>query len=180
MDLDLQQLLADHGGIFCLLQAVLRRTRSWKETKLNEMESEATCAASSIMSIEVRTLKISLVKIFWFPFGDWFSSSLHNFCCFSCDCSFFYAFIDIGTPGAEYFVALDTASDLLWVPCECQQCATLSSPGTANTSNVKLPLKLKLLYLLRQSCASRLTIRSEALRYAEEPSGSLGLACLLL
>jgi hypothetical protein len=60
---------------------------------------------------------------------------LHNFCCFSCDCSFFYAFIDIGTPGAEYFVALDTASDLLWVPCECQQCAPLPSPGTANTSN---------------------------------------------
>ncbi|KAH9547111.1 hypothetical protein CY35_11G017700 [Sphagnum magellanicum] len=48
---------------------------------------------------------------------------------------FFYAFIDIGTPGAEYFVALDTASDLLWVPCECQQCAPLPSPGTANTSN---------------------------------------------
>ncbi|CAM6000920.1 unnamed protein product [Sphagnum balticum] len=47
--------------------------------------------------------------------------------------SFFYAFIDIGTPSVEYFVALDTATDLLWVPCECQQCAPLSAPGTADT-----------------------------------------------
>jgi hypothetical protein len=64
MELDLQQLLADHGAIFCLLQAVLRRIRPWKETKLKTMQSEATCAASSIMSIEVWTLKISLAKIF--------------------------------------------------------------------------------------------------------------------
>jgi hypothetical protein len=38
----------------------------------------------------------------------------------------FYAFINIGTPPAYYVVALDTASDLLWVPCECRQCAPLS------------------------------------------------------
>jgi len=103
------------------------------------------------------------------------------YCCL-CDCSFFYAFIDIGTPSVEYFVALDTATDLLWVPCECQQCAPLSAPGTADTPTVRLPSKLKLLFLLRQSCASRLTIRSEVLRHAtaEDPSGSLNLACLLL
>ncbi|CAM6036173.1 unnamed protein product [Sphagnum compactum] len=50
---------------------------------------------------------------------------------------FFYAFIDIGTPSVEYFVALDTATDLLWVPCECQQCAPLSAPGTGdNRTNI--------------------------------------------
>jgi hypothetical protein len=50
-----------HGAIFCLLQVLLRlRARSRKETKLIDMEGEATCAASPIMSIEVWTLKISL------------------------------------------------------------------------------------------------------------------------
>jgi hypothetical protein len=51
---------------------------------------------------------------------------------------FFYAFIDIGTPRVEYFVALDTATDLLWVPCECQQCAPLSAPGTGDNRTSKL------------------------------------------
>ncbi|CAK9196013.1 unnamed protein product [Sphagnum troendelagicum] len=53
---------------------------------------------------------------------------------------FFYAFINIGDPATEYFVALDTASDLLWVPCACHHCAPLSStvhtysPNSSSTS----------------------------------------------
>jgi hypothetical protein len=102
---------------------------------------------------------------------------------------FFYAFIDIGTPRVEYFVALDTATDLLWVPCECQQCAPLSAPGTGDNRTVRLPSMLKLLFLLRQKSCSRLCcciqtyFRSEVFIYAtaQEPSGSLDRSfCFLL
>ncbi|XP_015074092.1 aspartic proteinase-like protein 1 isoform X1 [Solanum pennellii] len=38
-----------------------------------------------------------------------------------------YMWIDIGTPNVSFLVALDAGSDLLWVPCECVQCAPLSA-----------------------------------------------------
>ncbi|KAK4341419.1 hypothetical protein RND71_039920 [Anisodus tanguticus] len=38
-----------------------------------------------------------------------------------------YAWIDIGTPNTSFLVALDAGSDLFWVPCNCVQCAPLSS-----------------------------------------------------
>lgn len=38
-----------------------------------------------------------------------------------------YVWIDIGTPNASFLVALDAGSDLLWLPCNCVQCAPLSS-----------------------------------------------------
>ncbi|XP_021751817.1 aspartic proteinase-like protein 1 isoform X1 [Chenopodium quinoa] len=39
----------------------------------------------------------------------------------------YYAWIDIGTPNVSFMVALDAGSDLLWVPCDCVQCASLSA-----------------------------------------------------
>ncbi|KAL1831003.1 hypothetical protein ACET3Z_000654 [Daucus carota] len=38
-----------------------------------------------------------------------------------------YTWIDIGMPAVSFLVALDTGSDLSWVPCECVQCAPLSA-----------------------------------------------------
>ncbi|CAL9063381.1 unnamed protein product, partial [Musa banksii] len=34
-----------------------------------------------------------------------------------------YAFLKLGTPNVTFLVALDTGSDLFWVPCDCHQCA---------------------------------------------------------
>ncbi|KAB5556536.1 hypothetical protein DKX38_007445 [Salix brachista] len=38
-----------------------------------------------------------------------------------------YTWIDIGTPRVSFMVALDSGSDLFWVPCDCVQCAPLSA-----------------------------------------------------
>ncbi|XXG87547.1 hypothetical protein AAC387_Pa11g2207 [Persea americana] len=46
-----------------------------------------------------------------------------------------YTWIDIGTPNVSFLVALDTESDLFWVPCDCIQCAPLS----ANYYSLVLP-----------------------------------------
>ncbi|XP_027335277.1 aspartic proteinase-like protein 1 isoform X2 [Abrus precatorius] len=43
-----------------------------------------------------------------------------------------YTWIDIGTPSTSFLVALDAGSDLLWLPCDCIQCAPLSSSYYSN------------------------------------------------
>ncbi|OEL35721.1 Aspartyl protease family protein 1 [Dichanthelium oligosanthes] len=39
-----------------------------------------------------------------------------------------YAVVALGTPNVTFLVALDTGSDLFWVPCDCIKCAPLVSP----------------------------------------------------
>ncbi|ONK73625.1 uncharacterized protein A4U43_C04F33570 [Asparagus officinalis] len=38
-----------------------------------------------------------------------------------------YAVVALGTPNVTFMVALDTGSDLFWVPCDCVSCAPTSS-----------------------------------------------------
>ncbi|KAK9069448.1 hypothetical protein SSX86_011352 [Deinandra increscens subsp. villosa] len=47
-----------------------------------------------------------------------------------------YTYIAVGMPSVSFLVALDTGSDLLWLPCDCVQCAPLSVRyhGSQNTS----------------------------------------------
>ncbi|KAL6888537.1 hypothetical protein ACP4OV_009563 [Aristida adscensionis] len=50
-----------------------------------------------------------------------------------------YAEVEVGTPGAKFMVALDTGSDLFWLPCDCRVCAktgnaTTYSPSRSSTS----------------------------------------------
>jgi hypothetical protein len=46
---------------------------------------------------------------------------------FFCNRRLYYAEVELGTPNATFLVALDTGSDLFWVPCDCRQCATIPS-----------------------------------------------------
>ncbi|KAJ7944117.1 aspartyl protease family protein 1-like [Quillaja saponaria] len=49
-----------------------------------------------------------------------------------------YTTVQLGTPGVKFMVALDTGSDLFWVPCDCSRCA--STEGTAFASDFELSI----------------------------------------
>ncbi|KAH7566225.1 hypothetical protein ACOSP7_022604 [Xanthoceras sorbifolium] len=58
-----------------------------------------------------------------------------------------YANVTVGTPGLSFLVALDTGSDLFWLPCDCTSCVhglnssagvidfNIYSPNTSSTSS---------------------------------------------
>ncbi|KAG2696526.1 hypothetical protein I3760_07G062500 [Carya illinoinensis] len=47
-----------------------------------------------------------------------------------------YTTVQLGTPGVKFMVALDTGSDLFWVPCDCSRCAP--TEGTVYASDFEL------------------------------------------
>ncbi|KAK9038124.1 hypothetical protein V6N11_023013 [Hibiscus sabdariffa] len=49
-----------------------------------------------------------------------------------------YTTVQLGSPGVKFMVALDTGSDLFWVPCECTKCAP--TEGTAYASDFELSI----------------------------------------
>ena len=61
-----------------------------------------------------------------------FGSQLKCFLVLEIWYSLHYTTVQLGTPGVKFMVALDTGSDLFWVPCECSKCA--STDGTVYTS----------------------------------------------
>ncbi|KAF2306300.1 hypothetical protein GH714_016354 [Hevea brasiliensis] len=49
-----------------------------------------------------------------------------------------YTTVELGTPGVKFMVALDTGSDLFWVPCDCSKCAP--TQGAAYASDFELSI----------------------------------------
>jgi hypothetical protein len=45
-----------------------------------------------------------------------------------------YTTVKLGTPGMRFMVALDTGSDLFWVPCDCGKCAPTEGATYASVS----------------------------------------------
>ncbi|XP_050230317.1 aspartyl protease family protein 1 [Mercurialis annua] len=59
-----------------------------------------------------------------------------------------YTTVELGTPGVKFMVALDTGSDLFWVPCDCSKCAP--TEGVAYASDFELSI-----YNPKQSLTSK-------------------------
>uniref|UniRef100_A0A0D6QR56 Peptidase A1 domain-containing protein n=1 Tax=Araucaria cunninghamii TaxID=56994 RepID=A0A0D6QR56_ARACU len=97
----------------------------------------------------------------------------------------YYTFIQLGTPNATLMVALDTGSDLLWVPCDCQKCAPTSgdvygldfqletySPSASKTSK---PVTCDSdLCDLRQTCSTSSDQCPYKISYVSENTSSVG------
>ncbi|XP_040379392.1 aspartyl protease family protein 1 isoform X2 [Oryza brachyantha] len=45
-----------------------------------------------------------------------------------------YALVTVGTPGQTFMVALDTGSDLFWLPCQCDGCTPPASAASGSAS----------------------------------------------
>lgn len=61
-----------------------------------------------------------------------------------------YTWIDIGTPSVSFLVALDSGSDLLWIPCNCVQCAPLTpSYYSSLVCDIKTISTLLLIYVVK-------------------------------
>ncbi|KAJ6915559.1 LOW QUALITY PROTEIN: Asp domain-containing protein [Populus alba x Populus x berolinensis] len=59
-----------------------------------------------------------------------------------------YTTVELGTPGVKFMVALDTGSDLFWVPCDCSRCAP--THGASYASDFELSI-----YNPRESSTSK-------------------------
>lgn len=98
----------------------------------------------------------------------------------------YYTWVDVGTPNTSFLVALDTGSDLFWVPCDCIECAPLSGyhgsldrdlriykPAESTTSR-HLPCSHELC-LLGSGCANPKQPCPYSIDYFSENTTSSGL-----
>ena len=65
--------------------------------------------------------------IFSFIYTNFFVSS--KWCWYF---SLYYANVSVGTPSVSYWVALDTGSDLFWLPCDCNNSTCETSLQTSS------------------------------------------------
>ncbi|XP_054824275.1 aspartyl protease family protein 1 isoform X2 [Prosopis cineraria] len=49
-----------------------------------------------------------------------------------------YANVSVGTPALSFLVALDTGSDLFWLPCNCTSCVQSLQSGSGQTINLSI------------------------------------------
>ncbi|KAL0332765.1 UNVERIFIED_CONTAM: Aspartyl protease family protein 1 [Sesamum calycinum] len=49
-----------------------------------------------------------------------------------------YTTVTLGTPGMTFLVALDTGSDLFWVPCHCMKCASTDDSPYASDFELRI------------------------------------------
>ncbi|XP_062101891.1 aspartyl protease family protein 1-like [Humulus lupulus] len=96
-----------------------------------------------------------------------------------------YANISVGTPSSSYLVALDTGSDLFWLPCDCTSCVggvrsrdgnvrefNIFSPNTSSTSK-KVSCNSTLCDLRRQ-CPSETSTCPYQIKYLSNGTSSTG------
>ncbi|KAM3392745.1 hypothetical protein ACQJBY_013742 [Aegilops geniculata] len=50
-----------------------------------------------------------------------------------------YALVTVGTPGHTFMVALDTGSDLFWLPCQCDGCTPPPSSAASAPASFYIP-----------------------------------------
>lgn len=74
----------------------------------------------------------------------------------------YYTAVQVGTPNVSLLVALDTGSDLFWVPCNCKQCSppALSSNGSNVTFETYSPSASQTFKPV--TCASDLCVQSQS------------------
>ena len=63
-------------------------------------------------------------------------------------CSLHYTTVQLGTPGMKFMVALDTGSDLFWVPCDCSRCAPTEGSPYASVCFSSLSLDYYVFYVI--------------------------------
>ncbi|CAL9136551.1 unnamed protein product [Musa acuminata var. zebrina] len=93
-----------------------------------------------------------------------------------------YAIVALGTPNVTFLVALDTGSDLFWVPCDCLQCAPteygnlmfdIYSPSRSSTSQSILCNNS--LCDLQNSCPGATSSCPYIVQYLSENTSSSGV-----
>ncbi|CAH1421275.1 unnamed protein product [Lactuca virosa] len=96
-----------------------------------------------------------------------------------------YANVSLGTPSLWFLVALDTGSDLFWIPCDCRSCVkglvtrsgrldfNIYSPNTSSTST-RVPCDSSSCRL-RKQCSARPEICPYQVNYQSSNTSSTGI-----
>ncbi|KAJ4714132.1 aspartyl protease family protein 1-like [Melia azedarach] len=96
-----------------------------------------------------------------------------------------YANVSVGTPELSFLVALDTGSDLFWLPCDCSSCVhglnstngqviefNIYSPNTSSTSS-RVPCNSSLCEL-QSRCSSASSTCPYQVQYLSDATSSTG------
>ncbi|GAA0154216.1 aspartic protease [Lithospermum erythrorhizon] len=98
-----------------------------------------------------------------------------------------YANVTVGTPGSWFLVALDTGSDLFWLPCDCTKCVTglksrsgkridlnIYSPSTSTTSK-KIPCNSSMCGGQQRRCSASYDACAYQVAYLSNGTSTTGI-----